>query len=354
VGPLAGCVPSPMAHYAVAAAVLLLLGAGRREAALGATFALVPDLDALTAIPWAIAAPHVPLDGGTLVFLGDLLGHRGFSHTFGAALLAALGAGLATRRARWALLAGGAWSTHVLLDLFTAWPIVPFWPVSDVQARIPLVTTLDPALALVSTATLVALLGPVLAERVRRLPERVRGLLERVPEAWGPRLAAASLAVLAVHPVWIGAVAASSPDAGFGDTASANLPRTATVVEEGDTWRVDYRWAPGVEAGGYAVPDRANRTATGNATQAMDAVDCTLDHLGPYGVVDEASLVARPGGEGLHVDARDVLRNATRSGPHMVFHVVDGEVVDAWTSREGQDAFTIHVPEPVLEAAPCP
>lgn len=341
-----------MAHYAVAAGALLLVGARRREAAIFALFAAAPDLDVVTAVPWALAAPHLGLDADALVLGANLLGHRGLSHTLVAAALAGGIVGAVTRRARPALLAALAWATHVGLDLLTPWPLAPFWPISSVEGRLPLVTTLDPVLATVATATVVALLAPILAGRLDA-GGRLRGLLARVDPAWGPRLAAASLVVLALHPAWIGGVAAAQ-GAALGDTHSANLPRTVTVVEDGDGWTVTYRWAPFHDGEPRHVPERANRTATGNATQAMDAVACALPNLGPYGVVDEPALVARPGGEGILVEAHDVVRNATSSGPHMELIVVDGEIREASTTREGQSrGLDVQVPEPVLEAASC-
>lgn len=342
-----------MGHYAVAAALLALLGCARRTVALGGLFAVLPDLDVLTAVPWALSASWLPLDADALVLGAHLFGHRGLSHTFLAAGLAAVAAGLLARSLRWAGVAGLAWASHVALDAFTPWPLAPFWPFSSLEFRYPMVTTLDPVLSIVSVAALVALLGPMLVDRYPLGPSTWRHRLRAFGHAWGRRLAVASLGVLALHVAWLGGVALAQ-DVPFAATHSANLPRTATVLDTDEGFEVQHRFSPFDDGEIRVVPDRQNRTATGNATRAMDAVACTLPNLGPYGEVRDPTLIARPAGEGLIVEARDVVRNATTGGPHLQFHVVDGEVVDAYTTREGQrDWFRVSVPAAVLEAARC-
>lgn len=344
---------STLGHYAVAAALLALLGCARRTVALGGLFAAAPDLDVLTAIPWTLAAPALPLDADTLLLGAHLFGHRGLSHTLLAAGLAALVTGLAVRSLRWAGVAGLAWASHVALDAFTPWPLAPLWPFSSLEVRYPIVTTLDPLLTLVSVAALVALLGPLVVDRYPIGSMARRERLTAFGHAWGRRLALASLAVLALHVAWLGGVAAAQ-DVPLSATHSANLPRTATVLDTDGGFEVQHRWSPFDDGETRHVAERQNRTARGNATQAMDAVACALPGLGPYGDVADPTLIARPATEGLIVEARDVVRNATTGGPHLQFHVVDGEILEAQTTREGQrDWFRIGIPAPVLEAAAC-
>lgn len=345
--------PSPIAHFAVAAAVLALLGFGRREVALGGLWAMVPDLDFITAIPWTVLAPHAPWSADTLILVEHLAGHRGLSHTFLAAVLA-WGAGWAiTRRARWGLIVGIGFISHILFDVITVWSIAPFWPFSTVSFRYPIVTTVDPLLTVASVLAFVALVGPLLVSRYGWALEGWGGWVRSRGKRWGRSLALASLGVVVLNAAWIGGVAVVQ-DVPFGDTHSAHVPKVVTLIEQEERWLVEERWSPFSEGEVRVVEKRSNQTASGDAEAAMDAVTCTLEGFGPFSLSDDPVFVARPAVEGVLVEARDMVRNATGEGPVMVFLVEEGVVVRAWTTGEpAESPWRILVPQAVVEAARC-
>lgn len=351
---LARRVPNTVAHVAVAAGALALVGLRGRELALGSLWAAVPDLDVVTAIPWALAAPHLPLDADALFLGAHLFGHRGISHTFLAAALA--GAGVYLVRRRWgpALVAGGAWASHILLDAVSPWPVAAFWPLSDVLLNHPLVTGLDPIMTTVSLAALAVLLLPLLAARWDRVPWGV-DWLRRLRARHGHRLAVLSLATVALNAAWLGAVATAA-GVPFGAVASANVPRTVAITPADDGWRVTERWLPGTEGQTRVVPEVRNRSLSPHAGQALATARCTLPNLGPYATVHGAVWEIRPGEQGLVVEAIDLSRNATGSGgPRLMFTFVDGRLASVQTTGErGEDDwFRIRVPDPVVEVARC-
>lgn len=342
-----------MAHVAVGAALLFLLGVRRREAAVGGLVAAAPDLDAVTGFAWYLLGPHLPLGADGLVLVQHLAGHRGFSHTLPSALVVAGLAWVVAGTARWAGIAGIAWASHAVLDVFTNWALQPLWPVSDAAYRYPLVTTLEPLLSLVGALAVVALLGPAVAGRYELGSPSRRRALRAWGRRWGRPLAYAGLAAVAFNAAWIGAVAAAQ-DVPFGDTHSAHVPRTATVLDDGDAWEVQTRWAPFHEGATRTVPKMDDRTESGDGGPAMAAAACALDRLGPYRLPHEPFLVARDRGAGVLVEAWDVVGNATEGVPHMEFVVEEETVERAWITGDGQGPdVRFHVPGPVLERARC-
>lgn len=345
-----------MAHYAVAAAVLAAAGLRGRELVLGAAWAIVPDLDVVTAVPWTLAAPRLDLSADVLIQGAYLFGHRGFSHTVLAALLTGGGVWAVTRERRWGFVAGGAWASHVVLDGLSPWSITPWWPVSTAELHLPIVTTLDPLLTTVSVAAMVAIAGPYLARRIERVPDGVTRWLSSTGTRYARPLAFASAGVLLVNAAWLGAVAvgASAP---FSGTYSSNLPRTTTVVDAGDAWEVTHRWAPFTEGQSRNVEKVLDRVGGQAGQEALATARCTLPGLGPYSPVDRPIWVVRAADDGLRVEAIDLVRNATESGsPRLVFTVVDGTVERVeMTGEDGPDGWLmIQVPEAVVEAARCP
>lgn len=348
--------PSSIAHYAVGAALLAVVGLRGRQLALGALIALVPDLDLVTAIPWALAAPHLPLGADALVQGAYLFGHRGLSHTFLMALIVAGLVWVATRSRRWSILTGVMWASHVALDTVSPWPTTPYWPFSTVKLHTPVVTGLDPILTLVSAATMLALIAPLIAERWGRATAATTADLSRLADRWGHRLAYASLAAVLFNVAWLGAVAAVN-DVPFEDTYSANVPRTVTVLPDGDAWQLERRWAPWDDPTVERIPKAANRTFGPGAEEALATAKCTIDDLGPYSPIDDPIWVARPGEEGLVVEAIDLVRNATDTGsPRLLFTFSNGTLLGVdMTGEGGEDAwFRVAVPDPVVEAARCP
>lgn len=345
-----------MAHYAVAAAVLAAAGLRHREMALGALWAVAPDLDVVTAIPWTLSAPHLGLDADALITGAYLFGHRGFSHTLLAAVLAGAAVWAITRKRRWGWIAAGAWTSHVALDTVSPWSTTPWWPISTTEVHAPVVTTLDPLLTIVSVAAIVAIAGPAVARRVDRVPEAATRWLSSARDRYARPLAYATIGVLLVNTAWLGAVAAGA-QAPFSGTYSANLPRTVTAVEDGERWEVIQRWAPFTEGRARHVETVIDRVGGQAGEDALATARCTLPGLGPYSPIDQPIWVVRAADDGLRVEAIDLLRNATESGsPRLVFTVVGGTVQRVeMTGEDGPDGWLeIEIPQPVVEAARCP
>lgn len=347
-------VPSSLAHYAVSAGILAAIGLRGRTLAIAALWAVVPDLDILTAVPWSLVGPELGLGADGLVTGQYLFGHRGLSHTFLMAGLVAVGVAAWTRRAKPALVAGLAWGSHVLLDALSPWPTTPYWPFSSAKVHVPIVTGLDPILTLVSAAAIVALLGPLARARWSSIP----GALDRWREArsrWGHRLAAASVAAVLVNVAWLGAVAATH-EADLSETYSANVPRTVTVVPTVDGWVRETHWFPGTSSGSEVIPEVDNRSAYPDVQPALASARCTIEELGPYNPVDDPIWVVRPGEEGLTIEALDLVRNATGSGSPRLIFTFDNGTVDqvTLTGEQGEDSWLrLPVPGPVVEAARC-
>lgn len=344
-----------MAHYAVAAALLAAFGLRRRELALGALWAVIPDLDVATAIPWTLAAPQLPLSADALVTGAYLFGHRGLSHTLLAAALAAAVAWAWTRQARWGLFAGLVWASHVVLDAVSPWPTTPYWPLSDATVHAPIVTGLDPIMTVASLAAIAALAAPFVAGRWESLGEARADRWRRFGHRWGHRFAYATLGAVLLNVAWLGAVAAGSGTS-FSNTYSANVPRTVTVVPDGDAYEVGLRWSPWDAPETQRIPMAANRTQGLPGAEAIEQARCMLPGLGPYATVDKPVWIARPGREGVTVEAVDLLRNATSSGgPRLAFTFDDGRIERvATTGGNGDEGwFSVGVPQPVVEAARC-
>ncbi len=334
--------------------MLALLGFRRREIAIGGLWAMAPDLDFITSIPWTIFGPYAPWSAETLILTEHLLGHRGLSHTFLAAFLAGGAAWAFTRRARWGAIVSIAWGSHVVLDAFTVWSLAPFWPFSTAAFRYPIMTTVDPILTVVSILAFIALVGPLAVSRFGWAPDGWGGWLRSRGHRWGRSLALASLGVVFFNAAWIGSVALVQ-DVPFEDTHSAHVPKVVTLFEGEDHWVIEERWSPFSEGDERMVEKRSNQTATGDAEAAMDAVDCLLDGLGPYNLSEDPVFVARPAAGGVLVEARDLIRNATGEGPVMLFLFEEDVVVRGWTTGESPESpWRIPVPQAVVEAAQCP
>ncbi len=321
---------------------------------MGGLWAAAADLDAVTAIPWVFLGPQTPLSADSLMLMERLLGHRGLSHTFLLGVLLAVAAWGITRRSRWGAIVGIAWVSHVAFDVFTVWTAVPFWPFSDAGYRYPLVTTVDPVLTIVSLLAIGALLGPLLVERYGWGGRGWGSWLRDQGHRWGRTLAVASLGVVLLSVAWLGAVS-TVQGVPFGDTHSAHLPRTVTLIEHEEEWEIQERWTPFSEGDSRFVAKRDNQTVTGDGEGSIAAAECALSGLGPYNHVDEPVFLARPGGEVTLVEVHDIVRNATGGGPVMLFSVGDGGVVEqAWSSGEEPNSFyRIPIPQPVVEEARC-
>lgn len=347
--------PSSLAHYAVSAAGLRVLDLPPRELGLYGLWAVAPDLDIVPAIAWTLSAPHLPLSADALRTGAHLFGHRGFSHTLPAALLAGLLVWGLTRDRRHALAAGLAWGLHVLLDTVTDWATAPFWPLSDAEFMLPLVTGLDPLLTLASAATIVALLGPMVAEKLGWPGEARRTAFAAWGRRWGPGLAYASVAAVAFSAAMVGWTAAGD-DAGL--ALPAHAPRTAALDQpadaEADAWAVTTRWLPPTEGDTRRVPYVAN--ATGAPATVVPAAECALDALGPFSPVDRPVWRLHRQGDRWVASAQDLVRNATGTeGPRVHVAVADGSPEAAWIGG-GQDGprFRTELPTTLLEASPCP
>jgi membrane-bound metal-dependent hydrolase YbcI (DUF457 family) len=350
-------VPSPLAHYAIGAAGLHAFEMPRRRLALLSLWAVAPDLDALPAIAWTLLAPHLDLGADALRFGANLLGHRGFSHTFLAAGLAALVVWLVTRRRREALAAGLAWSLHVVLDTLTDWSTIPFWPLSDRTYMVPLVTGLDPLLTLASIGTIAALLGPVVADELGWPGPRKRARLERWGRRWGKGLAFASAGAVLFSAATVGWTAAAS-DAG--QALPANAPRTAALDRpadaEAEAWNVTTRWTPVADGDTRQIPYVANASAEAPDDAIADA-ECALANMGPFAPVDEPAWKLRQEDGVWIAQAQDLVRNATGTGgPHVHVALADGTVEAAWVTGGAEDEdpwYRATIPSVLWEEAGC-
>lgn len=353
-------VPSSLAHYAIAAGVLTVLGFKGRKRSLGALWAIAPDLDVVTAIPWTVAAPHAPLGADSLIALGYILGHRGLSHTLLAAFLVAGVVWLWTRSRGWTLAAGVAWASHFALDALSPWPIHPFWPVSMAKFQAPLVTTLDPLLTAASLLAMAALLGPLAAHRWSWWTHHRRTRFQ----AWGERWATPAVA-LAAGAIVLGGlnlgVTALAQDVSLAELRPANMPRTTTVVETEDGWTITTRWAPWTDGSTTRIPrlqDETNGSIPLDQIQAsVDQAACTLEGLGPYAPITEQAWVAILDEDELALEAFNPVREAMEpGGPRLLVSFADGEVASvALVGGEDRLAWlNVTVPQAVVEAAACP
>lgn len=347
--------PSSLAHYAFSAAGLRVLDLPPRKLALYSLWAVAPDLDIAPAIAWTLSAPHLPLSADALRTGARLFGHRGFSHTIAAALLAGLLVWGLTRDRRHGLAAGLAWATHVVLDTLTDWSTIPFWPVSDAELMIPLVTGLDPLLTLASLGTIVALLGPIATEKLGWPGETKRASLAAWGRRWGPGLAYASVAAVAFSAAMVGWTAASD-DAGL--ALPADAPRTAALDRpanaEADAWAVTTRWLPPTEGDTRRIPYVAN--ASEAPANVVPAAECAFDALGPFAPVDRPVWRLHREGETWIASAQDLVRNATGTdGPRLHVAVANGTPQSAWIGG-GPDGprFRTELPTTLLEASSCP
>jgi membrane-bound metal-dependent hydrolase YbcI (DUF457 family) len=347
-------VPSPLAHYAFAALSLRAVGFQRRELALVPLWAIVPDLDVLTALLWMLAGPNAPIGADALRTGAHLFGHRGFSHTFLAAILAAgIAWGIKHRRAGVGV--GVAWAGHVVLDTVTTWPTRPFWPVSNVEWHVPIVTTLDPVLTLASAAVTVTVLGPLVLEKLA-WPDPAKR------QAWTSRARQLQEPVMASVLGALVLAAATAGTAGLlaGETAfPAHTPRTVTVdpapSTSPDTYNATTRWVPWAQGTTEPVPrvdDRANRSSQ----VPVDALECTIDALGPYSTVETPVFRVTQDGQDTVVGAQDLMRNATGTGgPWTWFELDNATIQEAWiTGDDGRGSWLAYpIPQRVVEDASC-
>jgi membrane-bound metal-dependent hydrolase YbcI (DUF457 family) len=349
-------VPSSLAHYAVAAAGLHAFEMPRRRLALVSLWGVAPDLDVGPALAWTLSAPHLSLGADALRFGGHLLGHRGFSHTVFAAVLAGLAIWGLTRDDQHALAATTAWSTHVVLDTLTDWSTMPFWPVSEASFRAPLVTGLDPLMTLASLGTIAALLGPVVADRLSWPSAAKRRRLDRWGRRWSRPLAYASVGALVFSGAMVGWAATTTDGAAL----PANAPRTATldapIDAEREAWNVTTRWVPADEGDTRRVPYAAN--ATQAPADTVPRAECALDHMGPFAPVDEPVWTLRRAEDAWVAQARDLVRNATATGgPQIQIVLTEERVEDAWVTgndpAEGDPFYRTPVPSTLWEDAPC-
>lgn len=348
--------PSSLAHYAVGAAGLRVLDLPRRQLALFSLWSVVPDLDVAPAIAWSLSAPHLPIGAEGLRTGARLLGHRGFSHTFPAAVLVGLLVWAWTRNRRHALAAGLAWGLHVLLDTLTDWSTIPFWPFSEATYRVPLVTGLDPLLTILSLGAIVALLGPVVTERLGWPGPAWRGRLDGWGRRWGRGLAYASVGAVVVSAAFVGWTAAV---ADAGTVLPANAPRTASLDRpadaEADAWNVTTRWLPPGEGSTRRIPYVAN--ASQAPPDLVDEAECTLEDLGSFAPVDDPVWTLRREGNVWIAQAQDLVRNATGTGgPQVHVAIGDERVKAAWITGEDGERSRLRLPLPdaLVEEDPCP
>jgi membrane-bound metal-dependent hydrolase YbcI (DUF457 family) len=346
-----------MAHYAVGAAGLHLMGLRRRKLALVALWGAVPDLDALPAVAWTLSAPHLPLGADALRTGARLLGHRGFSHTLLAALLATVLVWAVTRDHEHAIAAGLAWSLHVGLDTITEWTTTPFWPISEATYRFPLVTTLDPLLTLFALLAIAALLGPPLVDRLDRFDETQSARVREWGHRWGDRFVYASVAAVAFSAATVGWVSIASEDP---TALAAHAPRTVTldapVEAEAEAWTATTRWVPPTEGQARSIPYALNATAAPNGTIAT--AECALDAMGPFAPIDHPIWELREDERGRWIaTAQDLVRNATRGGgPAVHVAIADGRLAEAWVADGDAEEPRLRssIPARVLEDARCP
>lgn len=347
--------PSSLAHYAIAAASLTPLDLPHRKLGLYSLWAVAPDLDVVPAIAWTLSAPHLPLGADALLAGGNLLGHRGFSHTIPAALLVGVLVWDLTRDRRHALAASTAWGTHVLLDTMTDWSTIPFWPFSEAVYMVPLVTGVDPLLTLFSIATIAALLGPPVADKLGWPGEAKRAQIDGWGQRWGRPMAYASVAALVFSAAMVGWAGLASGDA---MALPAHAPRTATLDAEPDAevdaWNVTTRRVPFAQGDTRQVPFAAN--ASQAPEDVLPAARCAFDDLGPFAPVGHPVWELRQEDDRWIATAQDLVRNATGTGgPVMHLAVANGTVEDAWISGGGDEEprFRSLIPGPVLEGSSC-
>lgn len=348
--------PNSLAHYAIAAAGLKPLGVQRRELALASLWSVAPDLDVIPAVAWSLAAPHVPVSSDMLLVGAHLFSHRGFSHTFSAALLVAgLVWWIVDRRQ--GLLAGLAWAIHVGADMLTTWSTRPFWPVSDLSVQFPLVTGVDPLLTIVSAGTVVALLGPLLAARLEWPGAGKRASFERWGRRWGQPLAYASIGAIALSTLTVAWGMTASPDA---TVLPGHTPITVGLDEvpeaQTEAWNVTTRWLPMQEGTTRQIPYVANMSEQAPSDIAQ-AGECALEALGPYAPIDDPFWELSVHEVGWSLIGRDLVRNATGTGGGALQVLIeDGQPRRAWVF--GGDAkdprFRLQLPSVLLEDAACP
>ena len=344
--------PSSFAHYAIGAVVVTFLGLRGRDRAKAGLWAVAPDLDVITAVLWFLLAPVLPLDASSLITGMHLLTHRGFSHSLLIVPLVVAGVWRWGGGRRMAVAAGAAWSSHIVLDLFTPWRVVPWWPISAGEVHWPTFTGLDPLLTLASiVATFLLLVELRLAERIGRLRERLprwRGWASRHTES----ALMATLASLVLAAVVLQATAWEA-GVGRGDVHPHGTPRSLVAVEEAGFWRVEERWHPWDTPTVHTIPRINASEDVPDAAALVALASCTMARLGPYGFVDRPAWQVQPGEEGTAiVKATDVVRNATgEGGPVIEFVVREGEVEAVRLGDRGR--FALRVPAPVVEAAAC-
>lgn len=348
-----------MAHYAVGAAGLASFGLRGRKLALYSLWGAAADVDFLPAIAWTLGAPQTGLGADALRTGARVFGHRGFSHTIVAALLAGLLVWALTRDREHGLAAGFAWTLHVVLDTLTEWTTIPFWPLTDASYRIPLVTTMDPIMTIASIVTIVALLGPSAFAKLGWPDASAREKLRDWGYRSGHRWAYLTLAAVAFSAAMVGWAGLASEDE---VALAAHAPRTVTldrpIAAEADAWTATARWLPALDG-----EPRSLSYAT-NATQAPDGTlataECTLDAVGPFAPIDRPIWELRPSGDGEArwiASAHDLVRNATGDdGPVVHIAIVDGQVQQAWIGEAGEDepGFRPTLPDQLWEESACP
>ena len=210
---------------------------GRRALVVGATAALLPDLDVLLR---SASDPLVAIEH-----------HRGFTHSLLFALPGGALAGLALggrEDRRFAIVAGIlAWLSHALLDASTTFGTQLFWPFSRYRVGLDVISIIDPLF------TLIGLAGVIAAFRnAPRVVSAVLGLM---------------LAWLAIGSVQreraLDAQTALARGRGHQRTRGAVFPTIGNTI----VWRSIY------DAGGMLHTDRIRVPWPGPATTAaVDAV----------------------------------------------------------------------------------
>lgn len=345
-----------MAHYALGAAGLSLFDVPRRKLALASLWAAGADLDAVPALLWTVLAPNLDLGADALRTGAHVFGHRGLSHTFTAALLVGLAVWAFTRRRRAGLVAGGLWASHVVVDMITEWPTRPCWPLTDATVQLPLVTTVDPLLTLASTAAVVALLGPAVADGLGWPGDELRARFGRWGRRWGRALLYTTVGAVVFSASMVSATGLLHDGA---LVLPAHAPRTVDLDRPADAeveaWNVTTRWLPGLDGSAREVPYVANRTHA-TPPDLVGTAECTLEKLGPFAPVEHPVWSVRRGEDGWVASGGDLLRNVTGGGPKVHVAVANGTVQDAWVSRgeADSDGFRVGLPSALWEDQPCP
>lgn len=311
--------PSLLLHYAAGVGIARAAGyRGWRAWGLGGGMAALPDLDVVTTVvEYAILAVATPSDG-TIATLSFTLGHRGFSHTVGALLLATAGVLFATRRVRLGLLALGTYASHILLDVLTTWPVRPLEPFHPWQVEYGILTIWDPVFTTVALAYLAAAF----------VAERSGGTLTRPRwgEAWLSRRrtyrwqrAATGLAVtflvLLAGAAGAKAAIAASTGSSFRDVEPVHFFQYTYLVREGDHYVVGltpFLFSPAQTLTVPIVTLRENTTAE-DAQLVFDAglrLECT--HL--YNWYTNPIWQIRREGEAAIVEVRTAKAAATGLG----------------------------------------